>query len=398
MNGGFIMNSLIEFIEGKRNPLNQRSFDKNYYEIKFDNLKNGLNFIYGAGEAAHWVYEIAIKSKKIDIEAFVDKNESIRRYKEYECITIDKMIEIKNKKLEKRINIIVCVGSYEIYTLIKRNLIINGFSNIYYHGYFFELQYLFYNDESKMRKSKWINLFTQNKEKIQYAYECLEDEKSKDLYIEILYSLYYRRAINFEMRPREEQYFPKDIQGVKHQKISKFLILGAYDGDLIRQILLNNFNIEHIYALEPDPKIFKRLKLFVDKLEISDRIDIIEKAIGLKKGRSRFKIETGLGSKISSQGEIYVDVTTIDTLLEEGVIDKTELITLDIEGQELNALRGAKKYIKMYMPDLGVCTYHKPEHLWEIPIEIRKISSSYRINLRNYTSFLTESVYYACNQ
>lgn len=66
-----------------------------------------------------------------------------------------------------------------------------------------------------------------------------------------------------------------------------------------------------------------------------------------------------------------------------------DLITMDIEGQKLDALIGGSDYTSKFLPNLGVCIYHKPEHLWPIPIEIKKINNNYKIYLRNYTSFLT---------
>ena len=68
---------------------------------------------------------------------------------------------------------------------------------------------------------------------------------------------------------------------------------------------------------------------------------------------------------------------------------------MDIEGAELDALIGAEKTIRENVPDLGICVYHSPNHLWEIPLFLNNLDLGYRFYLRNYTSFMHETVLYA---
>ena len=44
------------------------------------------------------------------------------------------------------------------------------------------------------------------------------------------------------------------------------------------------------------------------------------------------------------------------------------LIKMDVEGAEYDALLGARKIITRYKPGLAICLYHRPEHLWQIPL------------------------------
>jgi FkbM family methyltransferase len=389
------MDPINEYIKEKRGFDYQTQYEWSYQELNFWKLNDGVTFIYGAGEAAHWLYEIALKTKKLKIEGFVDGNSAIKSYKEYPCIDINGLDKIK--VLKKEVNIIVCVGSYSTFKDIKINLIKIGFEKIYYHGYFFEIQYLFFNYENQKRRKGWNSIFLKDIPLIKKAYNLLEDNFSKDLFIELLFSFYNQKAIEFKRHPRDQQYFPEDIPEFDTSNLSNFFICGAYDGDLIRLISSKYSKVDHIVALEPDPEIFARLKKFVDGNQgIAKKIDLEEKAIGLKVARMKFRTGSGLGSKISNDGNIYVDVVSIDSLLKDFLSRPIDLITMDIEGQELHALKGGRKYIQSNKPNLGICTYHKPEHLWQIPIEIHNSNKSYKIYLRNYTSFITETVYYAC--
>lgn len=70
-------------------------------------------------------------------------------------------------------------------------------------------------------------------------------------------------------------------------------------------------------------------------------------------------------------------------------------IKMDIEGSELEALKGAKETIKQFKPKLAICVYHKKEDLLEIPQYILSLNPGYKLFLRNAASIPTDVVLYA---
>ena len=68
---------------------------------------------------------------------------------------------------------------------------------------------------------------------------------------------------------------------------------------------------------------------------------------------------------------------------------------LDIEGDELFALEGAKKLIKKNKPILVISTYHKPEHLSDILLFIDDLKLNYKFKLE-ITEFSTFGVDLYC--
>ncbi len=68
---------------------------------------------------------------------------------------------------------------------------------------------------------------------------------------------------------------------------------------------------------------------------------------------------------------------------------------MDVEGAELEALKGAETLIKQNKPDLAICVYHTPNHIWDIPFYLEGLGLGYKFCLRNYTSFISETVLYA---
>jgi len=68
---------------------------------------------------------------------------------------------------------------------------------------------------------------------------------------------------------------------------------------------------------------------------------------------------------------------------------------MDIEGSELNALKGAEKVIKKYKPKLAICVYHDIDHFVSIPKYLNEIVPEYKFYLEHHTIHLGETVLYA---
>jgi hypothetical protein len=68
---------------------------------------------------------------------------------------------------------------------------------------------------------------------------------------------------------------------------------------------------------------------------------------------------------------------------------------MDIEGAELDTLKGAEQLIKKYKPKLAVCVYHKFEDLYVIPQYLHSIVPAYKFVLRQHDCSLYETVLYA---
>jgi hypothetical protein len=72
-------------------------------------------------------------------------------------------------------------------------------------------------------------------------------------------------------------------------------------------------------------------------------------------------------------------------------------IKMDIEGSELEALKGSADTIAARKPKLAICLYHKTEDFWEIPLYLHDLTPEYKLFVRHHTAIfdLKETVLYA---
>ena len=87
---------------------------------------------------------------------------------------------------------------------------------------------------------------------------------------------------------------------------------------------------------------------------------------------------------------LRVQVKRIDSIVDS----PPTIIKMDIEGAELDALRGADDIIRQHRPKLLVSAYHRNTDLLEIPRLIDALRDDYRVGLRHHTEDRWDSCLY----
>lgn len=95
---------------------------------------------------------------------------------------------------------------------------------------------------------------------------------------------------------------------------------------------------------------------------------------------------------IKENGNIIIQTASLDKELWE---EHVTFIKMDIEGAELEALKGAENIIRRDRPKLAICVYHKGEDIVSIPEYLLTVNPSYRFYLRQYGYMPLETVLYA---
>lgn len=225
------------------------------------------------------------------------------------------------------------------------------------------------------------------------AFELLEDETSREVYYYFLKFHMTKEVSPFlKYQPNEWQYFPKDIKLKKG--FSRFINCGAYDGDTVRNLNAAFGKIEALVCFEPDRIKFRKLIEYVNSNvdTIADFVLLLPLGVYECDCQVKFQSTSSSNSMISENGNTVIQCVAIDHVLPNF---KPTFITMDIEGAELEAIKRASRTIRVHKPDLAVCVYHLPNHIWEIPLYLHSLVPEYRFYIRNYTGYPSETVLYA---
>lgn len=165
---------------------------------------------------------------------------------------------------------------------------------------------------------------------------------------------------------------------------------GSYDGDTIRSFIARvHGRFSDIYAFEPDPVTFAKLK---ENFAGEPRVHPFHAGLHSHGGSLRFRDDASRGAIFADDGEIEMPVTTIDDVLGEG---RVTFVKMNIEGAEPDALRGGENAIRSWRPKLAVSVYHRASDLWRIPQQVSVLNPDYEFYLRQHDGGIIETVLYA---
>jgi FkbM family methyltransferase len=219
------------------------------------------------------------------------------------------------------------------------------------------------------------------------TYDWLSDDKSKEVFIDYLKLCFVASPV--KPSPAYMQYFDP-VMALGSDET--FVDCGAYTGDTA-EIFMRNVESKygHYFAFEPDANNYKKADAF---LSDKPNTTLIPKGLWSCETTLNFKDGYTSSSGVSDEGESSVEVTSIDSYFADKQCVPT-IIKMDIEGSELEALKGAEQVIREHKPKLAICIYHKPEDLYEIPEIIKSYRDDYKFYIRLYTDTFAELVLYA---
>lgn len=228
-----------------------------------------------------------------------------------------------------------------------------------------------------------------NKARFGAAYDLLADDLSRETFEAFLNSKLGGAADALAEVSRKEQYFPKGIIELSDREV--FVDGGAYTGDTLLTFLrLTGGKSARCCAFEPEAATAARLAATVEKRGLQS-VTVHNKGLWSAPATLPFAAWHGTSaSAVSGEGEVSVEADTIDRAAPDATF-----IKLDIEGAELEALKGAAETIKRNRPKLAVCVYHKPGDLFEIPLFLKSLAPEYRFYLRQHQPVACETVLYA---
>lgn len=284
---------------------------------------------------------------------------------------------------------VITIGKVAFYEQAKKFLIEIGAKNIVSAFEIFEFHLI---ASGELQDPGSNDFFVSNRTRICAAYKLLADEESRQVYRGLLATYVFREIFDIPARAINLQYLPLDIPLSKG--FTSVIDCGAFDGTISRRLFdASEHSMRSLFCFEPDLANFLKL---TNNLRLGfEGVDIYLFPLALSNAdkhvtfENNYNVNSHISSDVDGQGTLAVSFDSIFPTL------KPSLIKMDIEGAELDALRGACSLIRRARPDLAVSVYHKPSHLWEIICFVNALGLSYKFYLRNYTTWVPETVLYA---
>jgi len=360
----------------------RRLCESDKYKNEIDNLQKSLLrqpiVLYGAGSAGVAVARI-FRNRGLDVVCFCDKNKTGIQQDTGIPIISPQMLLIYNP------DAIIFISSTVYADEIMSDLTVLGVpSDRVIANTFFNLHEVTISD---------IEHHLSDYERV---FNLFNDCKSKEIILGRLQCFLTPSPLipsyitPIRISPYISQYFDESILMLSSDEI--FVDGGMYIGDTAELFFrFTNGNYKHYYGFEPD---IKNSNVAREKLEKKPNITIIAKGL--------WCCETEIGFTGNSASTSKVDMMTSHSLVSVTALDSyfndkspPTFIKMDIEGAELEALKGAEHIIRKYKPKLAICVYHKPEDIYELPELLKKYRNDYRFYLRHYRNSLSETVLYA---
>jgi len=246
----------------------------------------------------------------------------------------------------------------------------------------------YWNSGLNLRDIVFNEGFTQdyinNLSEYEWIYSRLADETSRYIFnklVEFRNTLYITHLEGFF--PNEQSQYFEDFLELGYNN-ETFVDIGCFNGLNSLEFARLSPGYKSIFAFEPDPANFKKCLASLNCLR-----DVHLNQIGLSNICGTLRLTQGeSGSTISPDGPVEIIVNYLDNLS----IPNPTFIKMDIEGEEVQALLGAKSTIARHHPKLAISVYHNVGDFYRIPRLILKIQDKYDVYVRHYTESIYETV------
>lgn len=330
--------------------------------------------IYGAGNVGKDLYTILSKHG-IPVSFFIDQHAYPGAYWHGIPILSPEALDIDQRP---RYQILIAVFNRDA----NSSIIIE---NLHALGYQHIVSFLDVHAEfaEELGSRFWLTSRTFYKSHLPLCENCdalWADKTSRDLFHAVLH---YRLTGDCSLLPSPDlthQYFPLDIPRWKTPL--RFVDCGAFDGDTVVQAL-DYTKVEALIAFECDPINYTALSN--NLLKKRDLLPLESAFFPCAVWSHTTSIAFsggGLESAcVAAESGNMVSCVALDQAIP---FFRPTLIKMDIEGSEIEGLWGSRGLIESNKPDLAICLYHRPEHLWQIPLLLNEWNLGYSFYLRTH--------------
>ena len=233
------------------------------------------------------------------------------------------------------------------------------------------------------------SFYQNNYQRLQAVYDSLYDQRSKKAYAALIN---FKLSGKIEYLEELEVLRLKEILPYDRASVSSFADFGAYTGDTLKEAFSTYPNLRRAICFEPDAKTFKKLEKTVSDLnkdikcinaiawncdcelelfESSGRNTLIKSRAFYGDDMQKKKVKRVLASRADSITDFIPD-----------------LIKMDVEGCEKEALDGCLKFFDSEMPILRISIYHNNRDIFEIFEQITRLKKDYKFSISQKCTYI----------
>lgn len=215
-------------------------------------------------------------------------------------------------------------------------------------------------------------IFTEHLPELYDIYSMLSGEISRKVFLaDIIGDVSY--DIGKYVFASEPQYM---LQGFLPKAGDIAFDCGCYDGAVARDLVSLG---AQVYAFEIDSNNMLKCRMAAEKY------GFILENMGIWSAAKEMSFNhDDTASAITDNGEDVVECIDIDTYMLHNNITRLDYLKMDIEGAELEGLKGARSAIARFKPKMAISIYHKASDMWELPAYIKSIRPDYEFEWRHY--------------
>jgi len=196
----------------------------------------------------------------------------------------------------------------------------------------------------------------------------------------------------------KDQYFClPEFCGVEKET---YVDAGAYVGDSLERFIWSHYGVfNKAICFEPGMRQYsalanRRRRLVSEWALDEQQITLAPFALGEIAMAASASSHSGDMTSLSLEhgGDHAIRIETLDNYLAG---ERVSLIKADVEGMEMQLLRGAAETIRKYRPKLAICVYHYPSDIPVISHYLKSLAPDYRFALRHHSPQFLETVLYA---
>ena len=347
-----------------------------------DNLRkcNREIILFPAGTVAKGFFRTLDKNG-VSISFFGDNNPA-----KVGILMYDRPVLSFEEICDKHKDSIIIVSSRNLRSEITAQFMENGFkeSNIIYRDF---------SSWNAHANSGFSDALKKDISRFEQVYDLCADELSRQTFLaKLKYMHDFKPATLEAITSHKSMYFDDDI--IRMSGNEYFIDGGAFTGDTFMDFRRHTPTFSSYYAFEPEEENFNTLK---ENIKGISNVYAINKGLWSKETILGIFSQGGGSTLIddTSETQLYAEETVPVTCIDTACADvPITFIKMDIEGAEMEALKGAQNTIKQCRPKLAICIYHKPMDIVDLPLYMHGLMPDAKMYMRHYGIGGTDTVCY----